>query len=259
MLQERKQAYRNSERGTLLAMGAARYQAAKAADNAGLEENTAQVQVLLTRGQVGTETLNQAVALQRKSWPNLPASALELDAVGKVFVDAKPRIYRGKDASEAKLLQLNREQVLSRYRYLLFSAHGDLNADSPALSALVLDQLDTPAPTDGYITAAEWVGYDLRSDLMVLSACDTGQGRNAGGEGILGLPYALYIAGNTNTLMTLWSVNDQSTAEFMRRFFARLKDGEDQIAALTAVKREFMADEKHNNPLFWAAFVLYGV
>jgi CHAT domain-containing protein len=261
MLQERKEAYHKIERETLLAMGAARYEATSTTDNNASNDETRliQAQILMARGQADLQTLNQAVALQAKFWSNLPGTARELDAVEKIFADSKPRIYREKEASEAKLLQLNREQVLSRYRYLLFATHGDLNAATPALSALVLDQLYTPEPTDGYVTAAEWVGYDLRSDLMVLSACDTGRGESVNGEGVLGLPYALYIAGNTNTLMTLWAIEDQSTAEFTNRFFTRLKAGEDQIQALNAVKREFMADEIYGNPLFWAAFVLYGV
>jgi len=156
----------------------------------------------------------------------------------------------------------NREQELTRYRYLVFSAHGYFDAQTPALSVIVLDQLNKTPDSDGYITASEWPSYDFKndfkSDLMVLSACQTGQGEVLRGEGLLGLPYAFYVAGNKNTLMTLWTLQDESTAEFTARFFEKLKAGKNQVKALTETKREFMNSDKYKRPLFWAPFVLYG-
>jgi CHAT domain-containing protein len=111
-----------------------------------------------------------------------------------------------------------------------------------------------------YVTAGEWPGYDLKSDLMILSACETGLGSVVGGEGVMGLPYALYVAGNKNTVLTLWSIYDKVTAEFITSFFAKLKVGRGQVEALTATKREFInKGGKYANPKYWAAFVLYGV
>ncbi len=75
----------------------------------------------------------------------------------------------------------------------------------------------------------------------------------------MGLPYALFVAGNKNTLLTLWPVDDNATAEFMRRFFSKLKAGMAQPDALRETKREFMAHPQWSHPSFWAAFVLYGV
>ena len=94
---------------------------------------------------------------------------------------------------------------------------------------------------------------------MVMSACQTGLGETVSGEGIMGLPYALYIAGNKNTLMTLFQVDDAITAEFMRRFFTKLNHGTSHIQALLETKREFRQEPKYQNPRYWAAFVLYGV
>ncbi|RKZ92493.1 MAG: hypothetical protein DRR19_04065 [Candidatus Parabeggiatoa sp. nov. 1] len=79
------------------------------------------------------------------------------------------------------------------------------------------------------------------------------------GEGVLGLPYAFYVAGNKNTLMTLWTVLNESTAEFTVRFFEKLKGGMNQVKALTETKREFLNSHKYKRPLFWAPFVLYGI
>ncbi len=174
-------------------------------------------------------------AMQNLRWKNLPGTAFEVEAVAKVFTSGMDK-YVDAQASEAGLQALNRAGKLADYRYLLFSAHGYLAAN-PALTSLVLS-LDKPTPAaDGYVTAAEWPGYDFKSDLIVLSACDTGVGKTLPGEGVMGLPYALFVAGNKNTLLTLWPVDDEATAEFITRFFTRLKKGEAQVSALTAVKR----------------------
>jgi tetratricopeptide (TPR) repeat protein len=200
-------------------------------------------------------------------WQNLPGTAREVNAVSAVFgpggtgtksgagiVDS----YLGKDASEGKLQQLNEAGKLKDYRYLLFSAHGYL-AQNPALSSLVLSQQSNPPGIDGYVTASEWPLYDVRSDLTVLSACDTGVGKTQAGESVMGLPYALFVAGNKNTLLSLWPVDDDATAEFMKRFFTKLKAGAKQPDALTETKREFMQHPQWSAPKYWAAFVLYGV
>ena len=112
--------------------------------------------------------------------------------------------------------------------------------------------------TDGYITAAKWPSYELGSDLVVLSACETGLGKIVQGEGVMGLTYGFYVAGNKNTVLSLWPVVDESTAEFMRAFFNKLKAGMSQSAALSETKRDFLAGSRFQAPVFWAPFVLYG-
>jgi len=76
---------------------------------------------------------------------------------------------------------------------------------------------------------------------------------------VTGLPYARSVAGNRRTLLSLWSVVDDSTREFMTRYFARLHKGQDPAAALAAVKREFRASAQFAAPVHWAPFVLYGI
>ena len=202
-------------------------------------------------------------ALTRGTWKNLPGTAREVIAVAKSFGagdkgSATVDVFTGKDASEPKMQSMQAQGTLKDYKYLLFSAHGYL-AQNPSLSALVLTQQGNPEGIDGYITAAKWPSYDIRSDLTVLSACDTGVGKTQAGEGVMGLPYALFIAGNKNTLLSLWPVDDDATAEFMSRFFAKLKAGQVQPEALSQTKLEFMQHVKWSAPKYWAAFVLYGV
>lgn len=195
-------------------------------------------------------------AMNQKLWRNLLASGYELNSIAKMFNHSKN--YQGLDASEKNLQDMNASGQLKNYRYLLFSTHGYL-AQHAALSALVLSRKDNPEGIDGYVTASEWPLYDLRSDLTVLSACDTGTGKTQAGESVMGLPYALFVAGNKNTLLTLWKVDDEATAYFMERFFSRLKSGTSQHEALSQTKQEFVKETAWKHPRFWAAFVLYGV
>ena len=275
LLQQRD--YRSATgRKTLFAMGGAEYQpavpAAAAATTTTTAGSTATAATAAARkpaarrgtdlarltGRGGERAVEQAFDLLDVNWANLPGSEQEVARVAALFAPGEVDVHMRRDATEAGLQALNRNHDLTRYRYLLFSAHGYLSTEEPALSALVLGQIDKAPGTDGYVTAGEWPGYDLQSDLIVLSACDTGVGSVVQGEGVMGLPYALYVAGNRNTLLSLWPVVDQSTTQFMVAFFTRLKNGMPQVKALAETKREFARDARYGLPLYWAPFVLYG-
>lgn len=180
-----------------------------------------------------------------------------MEAVARIDA-ASTDVLLGSDATEARLRRLDAEGGLQQYRYLLFATHGLLNADVPLLSAIVLGREGAADPNDGLVTALEWTGLRLSSELTVLSACDTGLGRDMPGEGIMGLPYALFVAGNRQTLLTLWPVPDRSTARFVARFFEWLAQGLAAHEALMRTKREFVRDRPGSERV-WAGFVLYGV
>jgi CHAT domain-containing protein len=256
---------RGVERKELFAMGNAIYEAAtnRSGTRSGLPTEGTDVAVfdlgkLLSSNAGDSNGVERAFDLMHKRWPNLPGTETEIANVAQIFGPDQSAIFTREDATEAKLLELNSQHLLANFRYLLFSAHGFLSMQEPALSALVLGQVDKAPGSDGYVTAAEWPGYELKSDLVVLSACETGLGKIVQGEGVMGLPYALYVAGNKNTLLSLWTVADESTAEFMTAFFAKLKAGIAQSTALSQTKREFITGSKFTDPFFWAPFVLYG-
>ena len=265
LLQQRNQVYqRLKKRGSLLAMGAPIYKNNISANPLakGGTPGTADFKIArtLVRSSHDPQRYIRAFEQLNKTWKNLPGTLTELNQLGNLFKKQKPCIYKKAQATEANLQRLNKQGILAKYRYLVFSAHGYLSPQVPALSSIVLGLLNNPTGIDGYVTAGEWPGYDLKSDLMVLSACETGLGEAVSGEGVMGLPYAFYVAGNKNTLLTLWSISDEITAEFITRFFAKLKAGQGQIQALTATKREFMKrGGNYSKPMYWAAFVLYGV
>ncbi|NRF69015.1 CHAT domain-containing protein [Aquincola sp. S2] len=192
----------------------------------------------------------------RLAWVPLPGTELEVQALRRVFPNSDA--YLAREASEATLQRLNQQGALKDYRVLHFAVHGHLSTVDPALSSLVLSQADLAPGTDGYVTAAEWPGYELRSDLTILSACDTGLGPQVAGEGVLGLPFALFVAGNVNTVLSLWPVFDDVAPIFMEKFLARIKAGAGASKALADTKRELAAQPKTRHPAYWASFVLVG-
>jgi len=145
-----------------------------------------------------------------------------------------------------------------------------LRQEGPLLrSGLVLAGANQPAADpndDGHLTAAEILMINLRgTELVVLSACSTGQGEVRTGEGVYGLQRALTVAGARSTLLSLWKVDDAATAEFMARFYQRLKAGEGRAAALAAVQAEFRSGavtspsgDDWSEPYHWAAWQLTG-
>lgn len=113
---------------------------------------------------------------------------------------------------------------------------------------------------DGRLYAFELMGWDLsRLDLLVLSACDTGRGEETFVGGLRGLPTAINIAGARRSLLTLWPVADEGTANFMARFYGHLVGGMTYAAALRQTRREAIAGDVPGaqSPTVWAAFVLF--
>jgi len=142
-----------------------------------------------------------------------------------------------------------------------------LRQEDPQLrSGLVFagaNQPDSDPNDDGYLTAAEAVTLNLKgTELVVLSACSTGQGDVRTGEGVYGLQRSLTVAGARTTLLSLWKVDDAATATFMQRFYQRLKANENRSDALAAVQQEFRNGTAGNGqwkePYYWAAWQLVG-
>jgi CHAT domain-containing protein len=160
----------------------------------------------------------------------------------------------------------------------LFGKHEVTGFHPGLLSGLALTGANLPPRTgedDGILTALEVAEIDLRkTDLAVLSACETGLGQVAGGEGILGLQRAFQLAGARTTVASLWSVDDNTTRLLMEKFYENiwkhkmpraealrqtqlyiLREGPKRGIKLIA---EAGADAKVSPPYYWAAFVLSG-
>lgn len=109
---------------------------------------------------------------------------------------------------------------------------------------------------DGLLYGAEIARMDMRNcDLVTLAACNTATGIVTQ-NGILGLQTAFKEAGVRSILMTLWSVNDKATAEFMKLFYTYLFAGNSKHESLELARKDFMNSPDYNHPLYWAPFIL---
>ena len=189
-------------------------------------------------------------------WVELPGTELEVNSLARIFPGSE--VFLGKQATEFNLRALNTTGKIQKYRYIHFATHGFASSANPALSSIVLSLVDLAEGTDGFVTAAKLSGYDLRSDLTVLSACETAVGTATAGEGVMGLPFSLLVAGSANTLLSLWPVDDDATALFMQSFYSKLKAGHSAAQSLAETKRGFLKHPKFNRPNFWAPFILIG-
>lgn len=160
--------------------------------------------------------------------------------------------------------QANRTNVmngdLSQYRYVHFATHGLLDSERPGLSALVLSTVDENGKAqDGFLRANDIYNMKLPAELVVLSACQTGLGKEVKGEGLIGLTRGFMYAGAKRVVVSLWSVNDRATSHLMTTFYrGMLKNNERPAAALRAAQIKMWKQKKWQSPYFWAAFTMQG-
>jgi len=197
------------------------------------------------------------VAATRNGWEPLPFARSEIAQIAQAFAPARVRTLLGATASKEALAAASRSGELAGYRYVHFATHALVEPAFAERAALVLAPM---AGKDAYLTATELAGLAMNSELVVLSACDTGVGRYEQGQGLLGFAFATLAAGNRGAVLSLWPVADDTTARLMARFYARMRQGLSPAAALTATKREFARspDPRARDPRVWAAFLLYG-
>src|SRR5207245_9343015 len=104
--------------------------------------------------------------------------------------------------------------------YVHFATHGFLDSQHPELSGILLSMFDeTGEPQDGFLRAHEVFNLKLPAELVVLSACRTGLGKEVKGEGLVSLTRGFMYAGSPRVVVSLWSVSDVGTAEWMTRFY----------------------------------------
>jgi CHAT domain-containing protein/tetratricopeptide (TPR) repeat protein len=149
---------------------------------------------------------------------------------------------------------------LSQYRYVHFATHGYLDSERPDLSAIVLSLVDRQGkPQDGFLRAHDIYNLNLPAELVVLSACQTGLGKEIKGEGLVGLTRGFMYAGARRVVVSLWNVNDKATAELMQRFYrAMLQEHLTPAAALRRAQAGMSQQKQWQSPYYWAAFVLQG-
>lgn len=188
--------------------------------------------------------------------PDLPATKDEINEIRYLFIstDQKPTIMAEKDASETAL----KGQELNQYKYLHFATHGLVNESKPELSRVFLCPSDDD---DGSLYSGEIYNLNINADLVTLSACETGLGKLAKGEGIIGLSRSLMYAGAKNLIVSLWQVADQSTSELMIDFYKQhLHHSSNNLFNddLRKAKLTLLHSENYSSPYYWAPFILVG-
>jgi CHAT domain-containing protein len=189
--------------------------------------------------------------------PPLPQTRREAEAILRFLPSSAKRIVAFDFAADRKAVLGG---LLSGYRIIHFATHAILEPEQPELSSLVLSLVDASGhPRDGYLRAYEIRDLDLSADLVVLSACSTGVGRELRGEGPLGLSRAFLDAGASRVLVSLWDVEDRPTAELMSRFYqAHLVEGLSPARALRQAQLSLWRDPRWEAPYYWSGFVLEG-
>lgn len=152
-------------------------------------------------------------------------------------------------------------QALKQYNIVHFATHGIVNDEHPELSGLILSMVNEKGePQDGYLRLRDIYNLELPVDLVVLSACRTGVGKQVRGEGLISLTRGFMHAGATKVVASLWKVDDEATAELMRLFYRNMLVRKmPAAAALRRAKLQLMtAREQWRAPYYWAGFVIQG-
>lgn len=184
----------------------------------------------------------------------LPEARAELSSIAGLHPPDRVQLYLGPEATEENV---KGNPYLKTARRIHFALHGFVNERQPELSGLVLS-LDGDPREDGLLQVYEIFNLELGADLVVLSACETGLGRNVSGEGLVGVTRALLYAGASNVVVSLWQVADVSTSDLMIRFYRHLENGSEKAEALRLSKIEMIREGAFDHPYNWAPFILIG-
>jgi CHAT domain-containing protein len=209
---------------------------------------------------VSKETIAQVkyVLMDERLEP-LPEAERQVRSLERIYGGGRVRAYVGAEAREERF-----KSEASNYGILHLATHGILNDRSPMYSHLLLAQTGEGGKEDGLLEAWELMGLDLKADLAVLSACETARGRVGKGEGMIGLTWALFVAGVPTTVVSQWKVRSDSTAELMVEFHRRLRAnarspaGRGAASALREAALKVKADSRYRHPFHWAGFIVIG-
>jgi CHAT domain-containing protein/uncharacterized protein HemY len=188
--------------------------------------------------------------------PRLPGSRKEAEEIVAMVPMSERRLALDFEARR----EVATSPELSQYRYVHFSTHGFLNSVHPKLSGIVFSLVDERGEAqDGFLRAHEVFNLKLPAEVVVLSACQTGIGREVRGEGLVSLTRGFMYAGAPRVVVSLWSVSEMGTAELMVRFYREmLIGGKRPAAALRAAQVSLIKEKTWQSPFYWAAFTLQG-
>lgn len=163
--------------------------------------------------------------------------------------------FTGLDASKQRLELLD----FMKYYILHFATHSLLDLNQPELSSIVLSLVDkTGQECEGFLTVSDILNLKLSAELVTLSSCQTALGKEKKGEGVIGLTRAFFYSGTKRVISTLWSVNDEVTANLMVKFYNNIGSGLSVSSALRKAQLDTLRTQKYKSPYYWAAFQMQG-
>jgi len=188
---------------------------------------------------------------ERSILTTLPWSRYEVNEISNYISGDS---YLGENASEFVF-----KQEAGTHGIIHIATHAFTDDEYPSYSRLVFNNGGGPAE-DGILYAYEIYNLKLNSDLAVLSSCNTGTGKFVKGEGTFSLARAFIYAGVPSVVMSLWNIDDRSTAEIVVGFYKRLEQGETKTDALRNAKLEYLkkSDQLTANPVYWAGLIPIG-
>ncbi|WP_299218309.1 CHAT domain-containing tetratricopeptide repeat protein [uncultured Aquimarina sp.] len=191
------------------------------------------------------------LATLRNTDDDLPGTRKEIKAISEII---NGKYYYGKEAIED-----NFKSNAANYNILHLALHGEVDNEHPENSKLFFTK-NKDSIEDNYLYNHELYAMDIPAELVVLSACNTGTGKVAKGEGIMSLGRAFQYAGAKSLVLTNWEVSDETTPILMRNFYANLKQGMNKAKALQQAKLQYLhtANVYNSDPFYWGGFYLIG-
>ena len=187
----------------------------------------------------------------------LPFTRIEADAILALVPSIKSK--RALDFEANREIAISPE--LGQYRFVHFATHGILNSQYPELSGIVLSLVNRDGlDQDGFLWSHEVFNLHLPVEMVVLSGCRTGLGKEIKGEGLVGLTRGFMYAGAKRVVVSLWGISDEASAELMKKFYTGML-GKEQLrpaSALRAAQIAVWKDQRWRAPYYWAAFVIQG-
>jgi CHAT domain-containing protein/tetratricopeptide (TPR) repeat protein len=201
----------------------------------------------------GNTLAEATTSLLHTTWAPLPQMERQARVLEQLYPRGKVRAFIGEAAREQTA-----KRELPDAGTIEFATHGVLNDRSPLYSYLLLSQRDLAPNEDGLLEARELLRMQLRARLAILCGCETARGQLGAGEGMVGLSWALLVAGCPSIIVSQWKVDEAATTPLMLALHKELLAGTPRAEALRRAMLELRKDERYRHPFYWAPFMLIG-
>ncbi|MGC8659587.1 MAG: CHAT domain-containing tetratricopeptide repeat protein [Desulfomonilaceae bacterium] len=185
----------------------------------------------------------------------LPQTGVLADNLSKIY-GANCITLTGIKANKVDFLTKIAPQI-DQYGSVVFATHGVMSTHVPGLMEPFLALTMAPPGTDGFLKMSDVLSLRMNADIVALTACQSGLGRELSGEGVMSMGRAFQYAGAKSVLMSLWEVEEKSATTLAESFFRHRKEGKTRLDSLKAA-RDDIRKASYNHPFFWSAFILVG-